>query len=423
MSHPNPTPRQTALSLLNAVIQDKSLISELDGPKSDLARLAPQDAARARRLATETLRWMDRADRVLGRFLRHMPAPAVMNILRLGTVEICQFGEAAHGVVHEAVNLTRMTEGGDRLTGLVNATLRNVTRKGPDLWEALPAPQLPKWLRKPLVATYGKATVTAIEAAHAKGAALDVTLRDGQPEPAAHQLDGMVLPNGSVRLMRPGQVSALPGFADGAWWVQDAAAAMPVALLAPQKGEAILDLCAAPGGKTMQLAASGAVVTALDQSATRLDRVRENLERTRLSATLVHGDALDHRGQYDAVLLDAPCSATGTIRRHPDLPYAKSMAGFEPLLALQAQLLDHAMTLLKPGGRLVYCTCSLLPQEGEAQVTRLLERNPGIQIDTPTLPWLLPDWHSAEGGLRLRPDFWPDLGGMDGFYMARLRKN
>jgi len=229
-----------------------------------------------------------------------------------------------------------------------------------------------------------------------------------------------------VRLATGGQVSALAGYETGDWWVQDAAATLPAAVLNPQPGEHILDMCAAPGGKTMQLAASGAVVTALDDSETRMQRVKENLARTKLAATLCIEDALAHRGgPYDAILLDAPCSATGTIRRHPDLPHAKDGSEFSTLINLQARMIDHALTLLKPGGRLVFCTCSLLPDEGECQIEEALTRTPELYVDRDSLNHTFIDtlWHSDEGGLRLRPDFWSSLGGLDGFYIAVLRRN
>ena len=234
----------------------------------------------------------------------------------------------------------------------------------------------------------------------------------------------VVLPTGSLRLAAPGQVSALPGYREGLWWVQDAAAALPARILAVQPGESVLDLCAAPGGKTMQLAAAGAEVTAVDVSAQRLKRVEENLARTGLKARVVAGDALEQSGSYDAVLLDAPCSATGTIRRHPDLPQARDGDEIGGLIALQARLLAHAWTLVKPGGRLVYCTCSLLPDEGEVQVEEALAAHSDMRADRAALglAGVHPQWLTEEGGLRLRPDYWPERGGMDGFYIACLRK-
>jgi 16S rRNA (cytosine967-C5)-methyltransferase len=207
--------------------------------------------------------------------------------------------------------------------------------------------------------------------------------------------------------------------------VQDAAAALPVKLLGDVTGLQVLDLCAAPGGKTMQLAASGAHVTALDISEHRLARVAENLTRTRLTADLVTADLLTWQGgPFDAIMLDAPCSATGTIRRHPDLPFVKSADEVEALTRLQMQMIDKALTLLKPGGRMVFCTCSLLPNEGENQVKAALKRHQGLSV-LPVDPETLggePHWASAEGGLRLRPDYWAERGGIDGFYMALLQK-
>jgi 16S rRNA (cytosine967-C5)-methyltransferase len=224
--------------------------------------------------------------------------------------------------------------------------------------------------------------------------------------------------------MDAGQVSTLPGYAEGHWWVQDAAAALAVPMLGDVRGLRVLDLCAAPGGKTLQLAAGGADVTALDISGPRMARVAENLARTGLAAQLVTADALhwEPDALFDAVLLDAPCSATGTIRRHPDLPFIKDGSEIPGLVTLQAHLLDRALTFLKPGGRLVYVTCSLLPDEGEAQLTAALQRHPDLRVIHPVLSGVPAGWTSPEGGLRLRPDYWADQGGMDGFFMACLTR-
>ncbi|MFV2053766.1 RsmB/NOP family class I SAM-dependent RNA methyltransferase [Aliiroseovarius sp. YM-037] len=422
MSQQGVAPRLAAARMLDSVLEDGRLLAELEGDKGPLARLDPADAARARRLAAETLRWMDRIDRLLGRYVRKMPPVTVMNVLRLSVLELCHHGEAAHGVVNVAVGLVRKGRRTGHLGGMVNATLRKVAEEGPALWPTLPVPQLPKWIRKQMVADYGKPAVTAMEAAHAAGAPLDLTPKDGDAATLAAKVAGVVLPSGSVRMQEFGKVSDLPGYASGDWWVQDAAAAIPVQLLELTEGERVLDLCAAPGGKTMQIAASGAHVTAIDLSESRMARVRENLTRTGLTADVIVGDVLEHSADpYDAILLDAPCTATGTIRRHPDLPYAKDGSDFPALFALQERMIDHALSLLKPGGRLVFCTCSLLPDEGEIQVEDALKRHPGLTVDTPALPWVDESWKSPEGGLRLRPDYWADQGGMDGFYMARLR--
>lgn len=421
MPIPGLAPRRAAVRLLNAVQEDERLFSELLPGAVDW--LAPEDRARATRLATSCLRWMDRADRILGPYLKVRPPMTVMNTLRLGVVEICVDKAAGHGVVNTAVDLVRQSKNTQRLSGLVNAVLRKVARDAPERWDALPDPQMPKWLRKPLIGDYGKACVKTIETAHARGAPLDLTIKS-DPESWAKNLDGIVLPNGTVRLERSVQVSALPGYDDGQWWVQDAAAALPVQIMQPESGERVLDLCAAPGGKTLQLAAAGAQVTALDISRVRMDRVRQNLTRTRLNAEIVVADALKfHADQFDAILLDAPCSATGTIRRHPDLPYAKDGSSFPALFTQQSAMLAQALTLLKPGGRLIYCTCSMLLDEGEEQIKELLVRTPDISVDTDALQiqGVDPGWINPLG-LRTRPDFWPEHGGMDGFFMTILRK-
>lgn len=413
--------RKGAVWLLGQVLGEGRLMSELTvAPQHQ--KLDPADRARAQRLALEVLRGLERADRVLKPFLRKMPPLAVRNVLRLATVELCAGGDA-HGVVNEAVEITRAGKRTSAYGGLVNAVLRKVAGEGPAKWAALRVPHLPKWLRSPLVAAWGAEAVKAMEAVQYSGAPLDLTVK-ADAAGWAERLGGEVLPTGSVRLASPGQVSALPGFATGDWWVQDAAAALPVRGLGDVRGLSVLDMCAAPGGKTLQLAAGGAEVTALDVSGARLARVSENLARMGLSAQVVEGDALAAEGSFDAIVLDAPCSATGTIRRHPDLPLARSGEEIGGLIALQAEMLDHALTLLKPGGRLIYCTCSLLPDEGECQVDEALERHPGLTVVPGAfdLPGVEPGWRSEEGGLRLRPDFWAARGGMDGFYMACLTR-
>ncbi|PZO67520.1 MAG: RNA methyltransferase [Paracoccus denitrificans] len=402
--------RQGALRLLAAVREGQTLADAL----SALDALGPQDRARAQRLATETLRHLDRADAVLTPLLQRRPRPETLDLLRLAVTELHAMDAAPHGVVDSAVSIAR--RGGPKAaaaSGMVNAVLRRAA-DARATWDAAGPQRLPDWLRGPIVDAWGDDAARAIEAAHECPAPIDISGKPGA------DLPGEALPGGSHRVAPGTQVSALAGYDAGDWWVQDAAAAMAVRVLDPRPGEHIADLCAAPGGKTMQLAAAGADVTAIDLSRARLSRVRENLTRTGLSATLVASDALDWRPDQplDAVLLDAPCSATGTIRRHPELPMIRDGAGLDDLTLLQSRLIDHALTLLRPGGRLVYAVCSLIPAEGEAQVTAALARHPGLRLEAAT--GVPADFVTPQGWVRTRPDFWADLGGMDGFFIARL---
>ncbi|MEM8536250.1 MAG: RsmB/NOP family class I SAM-dependent RNA methyltransferase, partial [Pseudomonadota bacterium] len=397
------------------------LMAELIGAGA-LERLSPVDRATAQRLANETLRGMGRADRMLKPYLKKTPPPFVLHALRLGVVELAS-GAASHGVVNAYVEIVARNKRTSTMKGLTNAVLRKVAADAPTAWAAQPTPKVPGWLREPLVNAWGRDAVKQIEVAQFAGAPLDLSAK-GDPVAVAQALGGQVLPTGSIRLREFGQITALPGYDAGDWWVQDAAAALPVKLLGDVADKHIIDLCAAPGGKTLQLAAAGAQVTAVDISARRMARIAENLARLGLQADTLVADAFDVQGAYDAVLLDAPCSATGTMRRHPDLPYAKDGSEFAGLIDQQTRMIDHALTLLRPGGRLVFCTCSLLPDEGEVQVQEALSRHTTLTVDRAELdrPGISTDWVTAESGLRLRPDYWPDLGGMDGFYMAVLAK-
>ncbi|MBE3640388.1 methyltransferase domain-containing protein [Mangrovicoccus sp. HB182678] len=406
-------------------MQDRLLAELTETPDGPLAALSPADRARAQRLAAQALRHGQRIDKALAPFLEKAPPLRVRLVLHLAMVELCEDEAAAHGVVNGWVTLMRSHPKTRSMAGLVNAVLRRAAGEVAPRWNALPPARMPDWLRKPLRKAYGGDALTAMEAVFARQPPLDLTPADGDATALAQATGGDVLPTGSVRLAAPGQVSALPGYAEGRWWVQDAAAAIPARVLAPAPGARVLDLCAAPGGKTLQMAAMGAEVTALDISAHRMARLAENLARTGLAAETVVADATawDPGGAFDAILLDAPCTATGTIRRHPDLPHAKSAAATAPLAALQAALLDRALGWLAPGGALVFCTCSLLPEEGEAQVAAALARHEGLAAD-PLDPaeYGLPPEAAVPGGLRLRPDFLPETGGMDGFFIARLRR-
>lgn len=419
------TARGAAARLVEGVTEGRASLAD-QMQRGALAPLSPADRARAQRLALVTLRNLSRADGVLRPLMRKVPPPAVRSLLRVAVTEMLAEGAPAHGVVGDAVQETRAL-GAEGLTGLVNAVLRRAAETPAGRWAELPAPELPGWLRGRLMSAYGKKAAQAMEAAHARGAAIDLTPKDGDAAALAARLGGAALPTGSVRLPSGAQVSELPGYEAGDWWVQDAAAALAAKVLAARPGERILDLCAAPGGKTLQLAAAGAEVTALDVSDARLERLRENLARCRLEAEIVAADALAWDGprDFDAVLLDAPCSATGTIRRHPDLPYVRDGAGLRDLARLQSDLIDRALGHLRPGGRLVYATCSLLPEEGERQIAAALGRHPGLAVERRAgdLPGRAPRWITPGGALRIRPDDWPDLGGLDGFYIAALRRS
>jgi 16S rRNA (cytosine967-C5)-methyltransferase len=412
--------RRAAAALVAGVLRDHRPLSELSAP---LEPLAPGGRATAQRLAALVLRHLDAADAMLAPHLAKAPPAPVLALLRLAVVEHFAAGTPAHAAVNEAVALVRAGRRSGHLAGLANAVLRRALATPPEVWAAQPPQRLPGWLRRRLVAAWGAEAVDAMEAVQARGAMLDLTPRDPAAAAAlATRLGAELLPTGSLRLAG-GQVSALPGHAEGEFWVQDAAAALPVRLLDVRPGERVLDLCAAPGGKTLQLAAAGARVTALDVSEPRLARLRENLARTGLSAEVVAADALEWvpEAPFDAILLDAPCTATGTIRRHPDLPHVREAASLATLLPLQAALIDRAAGWLRPGGRLVYAVCSLLPEEGEDQARAALARLPGLAVAEVLPEGVPPEWRSPAGGLRTRPDHWAGRGGIDGFYMLCLR--
>ena len=412
-------PRALALRLLRGVTERGEMLSDL---LAEVTASGPTEAT-ALRLTNSTLRNLSKADTALKPHLGRPVSPELRALMRLAVVEMLAEGGAPHGVVSAAVGLARSNRKTARASGLVNAVLRRVAEAGPEPFEAADAPRLPNWMRGRLSAAYGNKTAAAIETAHARGAALDITPKEA-PEAWAERLSATRLPTGSLRLTGRVQVSALPGYDDGAWWVQDAGAALAARVLAPSPGARVLDLCAAPGGKTLQLASMGAVVTALDISGPRLVRLSENLARCGLQAEIVTEDALAFEAEpFDAILLDAPCSATGTIRRHPDLPHVRKPENLKSLAGLQSDLIDKALSLLKPGGRLVYCTCSLFPDEGEVQIAAALERHPGMAHDTEAeaLPDLDPAWRLADGGIRTRPDQWAEHGGIDGFFIAALR--
>ncbi len=418
--------RRAALDVL-AQILDRGVTVPAALARHD--RLSRLDRDRAGFLVESTLRGMGRADAVIDGLVGKRPHPRGMNVLRLATVEIHLLGARAEPVVDLAVRLMRSNRATAHLAAMANAVLRKVAGKaGGQMWREAPPGRLPGWIRQPAIDAYGEDAIRSIEAVHEMLPPLDLTpAAPAMARDLAEEVGAVVLPTGSLRLRRRSQVSGLPGYDDGSWWVQDAAAAIPVRMLGAVSGLDVLDMCAAPGGKTMQLAAAGARVVAIEKSRRRLERMRSNLRRTGLTAELVLADALEWRcdREFDAVLVDAPCSSTGVIRRDPDVALqggdaARRMAS---LGRLQLALLERAVGLTRNGGRILYCVCSLLPSEGEEMATRAA-RELALEI-VPVDPASLgvdPGWRTVEGGVRTRPDYWPETGGLDGFYAAVFRK-
>jgi 16S rRNA (cytosine967-C5)-methyltransferase len=404
--------RDAAFALVSAVLdQGRALDDALEAlPQADA-----RDRAAAHRLAAAVLRRCGTLDAVLEPLLKKAPPPPVRHVLRLGAAGLLLLDTPAHAAVATAVALAR-ARGLAPFCPLVNAVLRRVAAAGPGVLETIDGPRLdtPGWLW----ASWGR-DARAIATAHQAEAPLDLSLYPGTPPPEG----GTMLPSLSVRFPPGTRVTELPGFAEGGFWVQDAAAALPARLLDARPGETVADLCAAPGGKTAQLAAAGARVTAVEREPARLARLRENLHRLRLEAEIVQADAADWqpgRG-FDAVLLDAPCSATGTIRRHPDVAHLKRARDIAALAALQDRLLHAAARLLRPGGRLIYAVCSLQPEEAAPRVAKAAAEH-GLALSPFSSAELafLPQARTPEGFLRTHPGLWPALGGMDGFFAARL---
>jgi 16S rRNA (cytosine967-C5)-methyltransferase len=403
--------RDAAFFLVSAVLdRHRPLEAALDA----LPPMEARDRAAGHRLAATVLRRIGSLDAALEPYLKKAPPFAVRHVLRIGAAGLLLLATPPHAAVATAVALAR-GQGVAAFCPLVNAVLRRIAEAGPAALEALDGPRLdtPAWLWT----TWG-AAARAIAEAHQHEAPLDLSIRPGAPPPAC----GEALPTGGFRYPPGTAVTTLDGFEAGNFWVQDAAAALPARLLDPRPGERIADLCAAPGGKTVQLALAGAEVIAVERDRTRLARVRENFARLRVTADIVEADATAWRppAPLDAVLLDAPCSATGTIRRHPDVARLKRPRDIALLSAQQDRLLDAAAAMLRPGGRLVYAVCSLQAEEGaeriDAALARLpIEKKPFTRDELAALPEAL----TASGWLRTTPAMWPSRGGMDGFFVAR----
>jgi 16S rRNA (cytosine967-C5)-methyltransferase len=433
--------RRIAADILDGVLhKHRTLDEQLDGGAAHpgLKTLSDRDRALMRRLVATILRRLGTLGHVLSRLLdRGIPtdAPRAQSALLIGAAQILWMDVPDHAAVDLSVRLVQSDRRAAKYAGLVNAVLRRCAREGQPLIDEVKAQTLdvPPWLLARWIAHYGESVARDIAIALSHEPSLDITVKADAAQWAT-RLHGETLATGTVRTLLQGSVTMLPGFTDGQWWVQDAAAALPARLFGDVAGKTIADLCAAPGGKTAQLAHAGAEVTAVDRSPGRMARLRDNLSRLSLEAQTVVADAAEWQGAtdgggFDGILVDAPCGSTGTIRRHPDVAWLRQEGDIGALMALQKRLLQKAVTLLKVGGTLVYCTCSLEPEEGEQAIAALLASESAMRrvpIEAGEVAGLS-EILTAEGDLRTLPCHLPHqdprLGGLDGFYAARLVKS
>ncbi len=423
-----PTARALAQRAIYLIIDRHIPLEDTLTGAEDWMKLAPRDRAFCRLLVATVLRRLGQIDDIIRQLVQRTPEGKdayVQQILRVGAAQLLFLETPPHAAIDEAVKMIR----GAGMKAMVNAVLRKVATQRHALLRAQDSERLnlPDWLWCSWCEAYGEANTRAISRAHTFEPPLDMTMRDPSTlDIWAERLKGRTLPNGSVRLGKPKAVPMLEGFAQGVWWVQDAAATFPALLLGDVKGQKIIDLAAAPGGKTLQLAAGGAEVTALDQSRERLERLFENLERMKLSADTDVADARYYRAkqQVDAVLLDTPCSATGTARRHPDVVWSKTPEAVAGLTQMQDALLKNAAGMVKPGGKLVYACCSLQPEEGPKRIEAFLRRHKDWSrqpVGRNEIPGTA-EFVTPEGDMRTLPCNWAENGGIDGFYIARLVK-
>jgi 16S rRNA (cytosine967-C5)-methyltransferase len=417
--------RRVALDVLDRVASQQQPFDDTFAGHPALASLSPRDRAFARLMVITALRRLGQIDAVVERFVASPPrSMTIVNLLRLGAAQLLFLNTPAHAAVAETVALCAHRH--SSVTGFANAVLRRIARDGKAVLEHQDAARMntPDWLWQSWCDAYGEASAREIATVHLGDPPLDLTVRD-QVDRWAGRLDATKVFDHSVRRAVGGAIEQLPGYDEGAWWVQDAAAALPVRLLGNLAGRKVIDLCAAPGGKTAQLCAKGAEVTAVELSPKRSERLRGNLERLRLDAEIVVGDALEWRPRapVEAVLLDAPCTATGTIRRHPDIAWHKSPDDVAKMAVLQGRLLAAAVEMTLPGGVVVYASCSLQPEEGPDVIARAIENLPieRLPVEHPDLDGLAVDI-TAEGDIRTLPCHLAQQGGIDGFYVARLRR-
>ena len=406
----------------------------LDLAMSEIAlfkQLEGRDRAFARLIAATTLRRLGQIDAVLAPFIKKTPAPYPYAVIRTGAAQMLFLETPAHAAVGAAVSLLKKSKKTISASGMANAVLRRISEQGEELLKKTsPSDNLPKWLKHSWTTDYGADACAKIAEILVQEPPLDISIKK-DPELWAEKIDADILPGGTLRRAKIGDVTAIPGFKAGAWWAQDISASLPVKLLGNIENKRVLDMCAAPGGKTMQLAAAGADVVALDKNTSRIHFIEENLKRTGLSAKITAGDGTKWRDPdktvqagFDHVLLDAPCTATGTFRRRPDVLYRKTKADVEHLVRVQERLLLAAARHVRPGGTLIYCTCSLQTREGEEQVTKFLKNRsdfrliPVLEEEVFTLTCAI----SARGEVRILPFFLGEKGGMDGFFIARFTR-
>ena len=416
------------MAVLDVTVNGRALELAL-AATPDYEGLEARDRAFSRAIAATVFRRFGQIKAVLKPYIRKKPTSPVMSVLQTAVAQIVFMDVAPHAAVGETVEVLKSRPQTRGFASFANAVLRNVVENGKKIAAATPPKSnIPGWIRGAWEREYGRipAAKMAAQLMHAPG--LDLTIK-GERSQLADAMDGLVLGPNSLRLNAIGDVRALPGFDDGNWWAQDVSATLPAQILKDQfsdmKGKRVLDMCAAPGGKTMQLASTGALVTALDKSGGRLKRLEENLARTQLKADIINKDALKYEAEpFDAVLLDAPCSATGTFRRHPDVLHNRTPKSLADLVRIQDKLLPKAAALTAPGGVLVYAVCSLQPEEGMPRIVKFLQNSPDFSlIPISQLDGLdLPDARFEGGVVRTLPFDLSESGGMDGFFIAVLRK-
>ena len=416
-------------ALIDVVFRRLPLDERLEklGREPEFQALSPSDRGLARAIASSAVRGLGLIrSQLAGRLAQGIPVSSgpLEAVLIAAVAQILFLDVPDYAAVDTAIDKLRADRRADRYVRLANAVLRSIARDRAAILDQLDplTDNTPGWLAARWSAAYGVDTARAIAAAHLQTPPLDLSVKS-DPEGWAARLGATLMPGGTLRLTGARNVPDLPGFAEGAWWVQDLAAALPARLFGALHGRRVLDLCAAPGGKTAELIARGAKVVAVDRSAPRLDRLKANLTRLGMAAETHVGDALTfHGGPFEAILLDAPCSATGTIRRHPDVAWNKTLADIASLASLQSRLIDKAWSLLAPGGTLIYSTCSLEPEEGERQIDAFLSRTAGARI-APIEACELnidPALVTPQGTIRCLPCQYAAEGGLDGFFVARL---